>query len=63
MFVKVNKEAEKMELRINEVNTKYMHVYNAYNVGHVKSFKYPGSTIITDNNMQEEIKHQINKGN
>jgi sorting nexin-29 len=69
-FIKLNNEAQKMGLNINEEKTKYMEITtkptkNKYlNVGNyrfekVTEFKYLGTIIFYDNNLDIEIHHRL----
>jgi sorting nexin-29 len=69
-FIKLNNEAQKMGLNINEEKTKYMEITakptkNKYlNVGNYRfekviEFKYLGTMISYDNNLDTEIYHRL----
>lgn len=76
-FIKLEKEAKKMGLKVNEEKTKYMHMtrnvgrdrirqnvtMDEYNFEHVQTFQYLGALITSDNNVKVEIKQRILQGN
>jgi len=69
-FIKIEEEAQRIGLRVNEGKTKYMPVHAMQNVTmgvytfqHVQTFKYLGAVITADNHMQEDIKQRITQAN
>ena len=76
-FLKIEKESQRVGLKINEEKTKYMHVarnplrdrvrqnvtMDTYNFESVQKFKYLGAFITSNNDMTEEIKARIQSGN
>lgn len=76
MFVEMDREAETIGLKISEDKTKYLTLdrkqgsrigqnitIDDYNFEVVQSFRYLGSIINTDNDVDEEIKTRLMQGN
>lgn len=76
-FTRLEKESQKMGLKINEEKTKYMHIarqagrdrvgqnvtMGEFNFERVNSFKYLGAILTSENDTSEEIKARIQSGN
>lgn len=76
MFVEMDKEADLMGLKVSEDKTKYLSLdrrhgsrigqnitIDEYNFEVVQSFKYLGSTVNIENDIEEEIKTRTMQGN
>jgi hypothetical protein len=69
-FIKLEHEAQKMGLRINDRKTKYMEVsaqpstiialqIGEYDIKKVAEFKYLGSMVNTNNDLSLEVQHRL----
>jgi hypothetical protein len=76
MFVEMEKEAEPIGLNVSEDKTKYLTLdrkhgsrigqnitIDEYNFEVVQSFKYLGSIVNVDNDIEEEVKTRLSQGN